>query len=140
MRKFTENKPLLASIDSNDTDEIRRILIDNIFFLQGDQNEINRAVEYSMNNSDFTFEDHRALEVSNKNNKEDYFSDEKWNMGENYSRDRYNLLVHLYQENFAEKEYTYETDSNPENNELLNKIVIGGVVIIAGYLIYKALN
>ena len=140
MRKFTENQPLLASIKANDITEIKRILIDNIFFLQGDQNEINNAVEYSINNSDFNFEEHRFLEVSDKNNKEDYFSDEKWNMNKNFSRDRYNLLVELYNETFAKQEYTYESDITSNKNEILKKVIVGGAVIIAGYLIYKALS
>jgi hypothetical protein len=139
MRKFTENQPLLANIDANNIDEIKRILIDNIFFLQGDRNEIDEAVEYTIKNSDFNFDEHRALEVSNTNNKEDYFSDEKWNLNENFSRERYNVLVKLYSETFALHDYSYES-KNTSNDDTLKKIAIGGVVIIAGYLIYHALS
>lgn len=140
MRKFTENQPLLANIKANNLEEIKRILIDNIFFLQGDRNEIDNAVEYAKTNSDFKFEEHRVLEVSDKKNKEDYFSDEKWNMNENFSRDRYNLLVELYNETFAQQEYTYHTNSIPEKNEIFSKVIISGAVIITGYLIYKVLT
>ncbi len=140
MRKFTENQPLLASIKANDKDEIKLTLIDNIFFLQGDQNEINKAAEYAINNSDFKFDRHKELEVTNKSDKENYFSEEKWNMRENFSRDRYDLLVDLYNETFAKQEYTYESDSTPKNNGVVRNVVIGGVIIIAGYLIYKTLT
>lgn len=140
MRKFTENQPLLASIKANNVDEIKRILIDNIFFLQGDQNEINKAVQCAIDDSDFNFDEHRVLEVSNKDNKEDYFSDENWNMSENFSRDRYNLLVELYNETFAKQEYTYESDTSSKKSGIVQKVVVGGVIIIAGYLIYKALS
>lgn len=140
MRKFTENQPLLASIKANNIEEIKRILIDNIFFLQGDQKEINEAVEYAINESDFNFEEHRGKEVSNKNDKEDYFSDEKWNMRENFSRDRYNLLVELYNQTFAKQEYTYEAGNTSKKNEVMIKVMVSGAVIFAGYLLYKTLS
>ena len=143
MREFTENQPLLASIKANDIDEIKRILIDNIFFLQGDENEISKAAEYAVNNSDFNFDEHVVLEVSNKKDKEDYFSDEKWNMRENYSRERYNFLVELYHETFAKQDYTYELDKTPKKDGVSKevKVIVGGViVIVAGYLIYKILG
>ncbi|MBO3097822.1 hypothetical protein [Gelidibacter pelagius] len=142
MREFKENEDFIASIKDNDIYEIKRTLIDNIFFLQGNKNEIKEAVEYTILNSDFNFEEHKVLEVSDKTNKEDCFSDEKWNLRENFSKQRYDLLVELYNETFAKKEFTYEsgTTSNNENNDLLKKVMIGGVVLIAGYLIYKALS
>ena len=140
MRKYTENQPLLTSVEENDQDEIKRILIDNIFFLQGDRIEINKAVEYAINQSEFIFEEHREMAISDKNNKENYFTDEKWNMDENYSRERYNLLVELYHEAFSKQEYTYESSGNSSNDDVLKKFIIGGVVIFAGYLIYKALS
>lgn len=140
MREFKENQPLLKSITANDVPEIKRILIDNIFFLQGNQSEIENANEYAIKNSDFNFEEHQVLVVSDKNNKEDYFSDEKWNMHKNFSKDRYNLLVKLYNETFAKEEYSYESSNTSKNDDVLKKIIIGGAVIIAGYLIYKVLS
>ncbi|MDX1718691.1 MAG: hypothetical protein R3353_00895 [Salegentibacter mishustinae] len=140
MRKFTENQPLLASVRANNVEEIKGILIDNIFFLQGEKNEINKAVEYALNDSDFKFEEHRVLSISNKENKKDIFSDEKWNLSENFSRDRYNLLVELYSETFAKQEYTYESDTPSKKNEIVTKVVVGGAIIIVGFLIYKSLN
>ena len=140
MREFKENQPLLDSITANDVPEIKRILIDNIFFLQGNLSEIDNANEYAIKNSDFNFEEHQVLVVSDKNNKEDYFSDEKWNMHKNFSKDRYNLLVKLYNETFAKEEYSYESINTTKNDDVLKKIIIGGAVIIAGYLIYKVLS
>ena len=140
MRAFIENKDFIASIKDNDIYEIKRTLIDNIFFLQGDKNEINKAVEYAISNSDFNFEVHKELEVSNKTDKQDYFSDEKWNMRENYSKERYFLLVQLFKETFTEQEYNDELDLPSGNNELLKKVIIGGAVLITGYLIYKTLS
>ncbi|NGX84815.1 hypothetical protein [Aequorivita sp. KMM 9714] len=140
MREFKENEDFISSIKDNDINEIKRTLIDNIFFLQGDKNEINKAVEYAIANSDFNFETYKELEVSNKTDKQDYFSDEKWNMRENYSKERYFLLVKLFKETFIEQEYNGELDLPSGNNEILKKVIIGGVVLIAGYLIYKALS
>jgi len=140
MRAFIENKDFIASIKDNDIYEIKRTLIDNIFFLQGDKNEINKAVEYAISNSDFNFEVHKELEVSNKTDKQDYFSDEKWNMRENYSKERYFLLVQLFKETFIEQDYSDELGLPSENNELLKKVIIGGAVLITGYLIYNALS
>lgn len=140
MRKFTENQPLLKNIAANDVAEIKRILIDNIFFLQGNQSEIDNANEYAIKNSDFNFDEHQNMDVSDKINKQDYFSDEKWNIRENFSKDRYNLLVKLYNETFAKEEYSYESSDTFKNDDVLKKIIIGGAVIIAGYLIYKVLG
>jgi hypothetical protein len=140
MRKFTENKPLLASIKANDINEIKRTLIDNIFFLQGNLDEINKAVEYALRESHFYFEEHQVFKVSDKNNQVDYFSEEKGHMRKNYSRERYDLLVELYNKTLAKQEYTYESDSLPRNKPLVNKFVVSGAVIIASYLIFKALS
>ena len=140
MRKYTENQPLLTSVEANDQDEIKRILIDNIFFLQGDRIEINKAIEYARNRSEFNFEEHREIPISDTTDKENYFTDEKWNMDENYSRERYDLLVELYHEAFAEQEYSYESRSNSRKDDVFRKFIIGGVVIFAGYIIYKALS
>ncbi|QAA80853.1 hypothetical protein EI546_03515 [Aequorivita sp. H23M31] len=140
MREFTENESFIGSVKENDINEIKRTLIDNIFFLQGDKNEINKAVEYAINNSDFNFGAHKEIEVSNKTDKQDYFSDEKWNMRENYSKERYYLLVGLFKETFPEQEDIDKSDLPSVNNEILKKVIIGGVVLIAGYLIFKALS
>lgn len=140
MRKFTDNQPLLDNVKANNLDEVKRILTDNIFFLQGDQLEINKAIKFAINNCDFNFEKHQELPVSDKANKEDYFSYEKWNLSKNYSRERYDLLVDLYHATFANQEYTYQKDIKSGKGQILRKVVIGGVIIIVGYLIYKALN
>lgn len=143
MRKFTENQILLESVKANDIEEIKQFLIDNIFFLQGNQIEINAAVKYVINSSDFNFEEYKELEVSDRNNKNDYFSEEKWNMRENFSRERYNLLVELYHETFAKQDYTYESDKTRKKDGVSTevKVIVGGVaLIVTGYLIYKALG
>jgi len=140
MRKFTENQPLLDNVQNNDVKEIKRILIDNIFFLQGNRYEINKAIQYVLENSDFAFEGHKDLEVSDKNNKEGYFSEEKFNLRENYSKDRYDLLVELYNEAFANKEYTYETEPATDNNKVAKVVVVGVAVAIAVYVLYKILD
>lgn len=140
MRKYTENQALITSVRANEVEEIKRILIDNIFFLQGNLTEINKAIEYAINQSDFNFEDHQVLEVSDKNDKENYFIDEKWNMDKNFSRNRYNLLVELYKDTFAKQEYTYKKETTSKKDEIIKKVVVGSVIIIAGYLIYKSIS
>lgn len=141
MRTFLNNQPLLDSITANDLDEIRRTLIDNIFFLQGNRDEIEKAIQYATDNSKFVFEPHKAIKVSDTDNKNDFFSDEKWNMRENYSRERYNLLVELYNETFAKQEYIYDTEDQPFSlNTTTKYIIIGGAIVLASYLLYKTLN
>jgi hypothetical protein len=139
MKDFNENQPLLDSIEANDLKEIKRILIDNIFFLKGDSVEIYKAVEYAMEKSDFKFEAHEEIDVINPNNKEDCFSDEQWNMRKNYSRERYDLLVELFNETFAKQNYTNDNTKGRSNDKLIKKAIIGGVIMVAGYLIYKAI-
>lgn len=140
MRKFTENQPLFDNIQNNDVKEIKRILIDNIFFLQGNKVEINNAVQYALDKSDFTFDDHEVLEVSDKNSKEGYFSEEKFNLRENYSKERYYLLVELYNEAYANKEYTYETESTADNNKVTKVVAVGVAVAVAIYVLYEILD
>lgn len=139
MINFNEITPFIESVKTNNLSEIKNLLIENIFFQQGDKRELDKALQYAINNSSFKFEEHIDLEVSDKTNKEDYFSDEKWNMRENYSKERYNLLVELYNETFAKQEYAYSiVEENVNNDKLVKKVIIGSVIVIAGYLIYKA--
>lgn len=141
MRKFTDNELLINSVHNNDVKEVKRLLIDNIIFLQGNKEEINKAVEYAIEKSNFIFDEHISLSVENADDKEDLFSEEKFNMRENYSKERYNLLVDLYHETFAKNEYVYETSTTKtDNTKIAKAVAVGLVVIIAGYLFYKILD
>lgn len=138
MRNFRENHPLVESIGTNDIKEIKRILIDNIFFLRGNLNEIENAITYAEENSDFFFDEHKAIKIPKIDDNEDYFSKEQWNMRENYSRERYDLLVRLYNQFDLTPDNDYKTEKVETNNKLIKNIVIGGSVLLAGYLLYKA--
>lgn len=139
MIDFKDFDAFIESVQSNNINEIKDLLVENIFIQQGDKSNLDKAIEYAMNNSNFKFEEHIELEVSDKKNKEDYFSDEKWNMRKNYSRERYELLVELYGETFTKPEHTYETVEDKAKDKIIRKIIIGGVIVVAGYLIYKAI-
>lgn len=140
MREFRDHELFINSVNNNEVKEIKRLLIDNIIFLQGNREEINKAVEYAIEKSDFIFDEHTYLPVENTENRESVFSEEKFNMRENYSKERYNLLVDLYHETFAKKEYTYETDNSESKINVKKAAAIGFGVAVAIYLLYKILD
>lgn len=144
MRNFMQNQPLVNSIETNNLGEIKSQLIDNLFFLQGDRDEIYKAITYAENNSEFQFEDHIDLEDVNKEDRQNYFSQEKWNMEKNFSRERYDLLINLYGEVFGNPVYDEKEDlktSNKLKNITPAVLITGGVLlVVAGYLIYKSLE
>ncbi|WP_209391399.1 DUF1163 domain-containing protein [Chryseobacterium sp. RR2-3-20] len=140
MRNFTDNKPLLQNIQNNDIKEIKRILIDNIFFLQGNREEINKAIRYALDKSDFRFDENKDLEVSNINDKERCFSEEQFNLGENYSEERYNVLVDLYNEVYANKEYIYENEPATDKNKVAKIVAVAVGVGITVYILYRILD
>lgn len=140
MRKFTDNQLFINSVKDNDVGEIKRLLIDTVFFLQGDREEIDNAIQYALDNSDFTFEEHENIEVSDKKDIENYFSEEQLNIIENYSIKRFNLLVDLYVQVFRNKEYTYTIQSVSVNNKVFKTLPIVIAIAIGLYALYKMIN
>lgn len=140
MRKFTDNQLFINSVKNNDVGEIKRLLIDTVFFLEGDREEIDNAIQYALDNSDFTFEEHENIEVSDKKDIENYFSEEQLNIIENYSLKRFNLLVDLYVQVFRNKEYTYTIQPVSVNNKVFKTLSIVIAIAIGLYALYKMMN
>lgn len=140
MRNFKNNEPLLQNIKDNDVKEIKRVLIDNIMYLQGNRSEINKAIQYALDNSNFIFDKHQDIAISDRHNKESYFSEEQFNLKENYSRERFNVLVDLYNEVYANKKYIYESEPVKGSNNLIKVVVAVGVAAAAAYLLFKILD
>lgn len=138
MKNYIKNQALLESVASNNVEEIKIILIDLIIFFQGNPEEINEAVSYAVENSKFTFELHKDLPNEKCTTKEELFIDEKFNMRLNYSKERFNRLVELYNESYALHEYPEETGKvTADNSKLLKIIAISITVLVVGYGIIK---
>ena len=144
MRSYKENTAFTKSVQENNIANIKRLLLDNIIFLQGDKADIEEAISYATANSDFKFEDHQALPVDAESHSKALFSEEKWNMEENYSKERFDALIALYNETYAKEEYTYETKTAKNNLVENKKLLIAGAVAAAAaltaYIVYKTLS
>lgn len=141
MKNYTKNQALVQSVVSNNVEEIKIILIDLIIFFQGNLDEINEAVSYAVENSNFTFELQKDLPNEKWTNKEELFIDEKFNMSLNYSKERFNKLIELYNESYALHKYPeQETKVASDNSKLLKIIAISITVLVVGYAIIKMGN
>ncbi|MGG5599609.1 hypothetical protein ACPDHJ_07395 [Myroides sp. C8-3] len=144
MRKYTENKALMLNIESNNVKELKINLIENIFFVQGDLVQINQSIEYAKNNSDFDFEPHVDIPLLYDINSEEAFSEEKYNMRTNFSKERFDMLLKIYHKVYVSESNTVETIKDnvttPSNskNFRIGVCVVGAAIL--GYLIYKILD
>lgn len=144
MEKFINYQPLIDSVAIDDVENIKRVLIDLIFFLNGNEIEIESGLKYVQEKSSFAFEDHKVLDVSNGSDNEMYFSEEKYNMLINYSYDRFKLLIDLYKKAYANKTFDLEIEGNDTSNikqSSISKVVVISVLAVASvFLLYKCLK
>lgn len=105
MRKFEENQPLMRYIEENSVENIKGELKNIIFFVSGDIEEAHRAVEYAIANSDFDYEEHEQLPVFDSDLSTEYAS-VGLNLEKNFSKQRFEKLLDLYQRLYGNKEAT----------------------------------
>lgn len=144
MEKFINYQPLIDSVAIDDVENIKRVLIDLIFFLNGNENEIENALKFVQEKSSFAFEDHKVLDVSNGSDNEMYFSEEKYNMLINYSYERFKLLIDLYKKAYANKTFDLEIEEdktvNTDSKTITKVVAISAIVVVAALTIYKCLK
>jgi len=144
MRKYTENKALMLNIESNNIKELKMNLIENIFFVQGDLEQINQSIEFAKNNSDFDFEPHIEIPLHYTLYTGEGFSEETYNMRTNFSKERFDLLLKIYHKVYVNESNAIETikenvtSSSNSTNLKIGVYVVGAAIL--GYLIYKMLD
>ncbi|MHC5310530.1 hypothetical protein ACYSNM_10785 [Myroides sp. LJL116] len=156
MRKFTENDFLMKFIAEGNIEELKKELLNSIFFLKGDRKELNNALEYINLHTDFTFDEHNGIWAKENSNFKSLYADEAINMEDNFSKERFDKLIDLYA--VAYKEVvddglnTYESQMKRdgiyklEENETLEVyedeqkkkkyLLIGGGLLLGAILIY----
>jgi|SRR5690554_513398 len=140
MRKYTDNEHLVNYVNQNDVESFKDELLRSIIFLRGNKEEINKAIDFAVQNSSFAFDTHKEIEVDNNLSFEDIYAIESINMQENYSRERFEKLIDIYTNHYSKKEYTYETEPETDNNKVAKVVVVGVAVAIAVYALYKILD
>jgi|SRR5690606_31174016 len=144
MRKYSDNELLIRSVENNNITEIKRILVDNIFFLQGNKEEIEKATKYALHNSNFRFDVHDGSKITTLSEDQYAFSAENIKLLTNYSNERYDALVDLYPAVFGKNNDSLNTvvTKLPEDKKSspgkMVAVAIAAVILV--YIFYKILN
>lgn len=153
MRKYTDNSVLQEFIEINNVPEIKKELINSIIFLLGNREEIHKAIAEAESKTDFAFEEHKDIAYDNKEATELLYSEIKHTLlRENYSKERFDELIKLYHEVYADMVFEKEEEkpqikaiSTPINTQekptdpmsVVTKVVIA---LVAGYIIYRIIR
>lgn len=152
MRKYSDNIALLKSIKTNNVKEIKNLLIDNIFFVKGNRSEIFASAEFAEKESDFRFDSHIDVLLNYNENTEEKFSEEKFNMRSNFSKERFDNLVEIYKEVYMqEKDELHTSDRDilpvyssnnefPSSSDFKKMAIIAISIVVIGYVIYKIID
>lgn len=149
MRQFTDNKPLMRFIENNDVEEIKEELPNLIFFLQGDRNELQKAIAYVLQHTSLKFEQHQNIEVENTSDIKTLLTEEQFNLRKNFSKERFEKLIDLYNQTYKTKNNTpildsgknvFHRDTNKKEDNTLKIIAIAAGTIFLGYILYKILD
>lgn len=154
--KYTDNKHLVDYISSHDLINFKEELLNTIFFVKGNREELYRAINDAENAGFFTFDVHEDIKLSSEIPLKDEYTEEIINMSLNYSRERFEKLLRLYNRCYKEGVFSSKESSidlanksvdilNSNNrvesdikNDNIMKIVKTGVVLaIAAYALYK---
>lgn len=145
MEDYKDFTHFLASVKSNELDDIKLELAAMIILLNGNYQKINEAISYAKTNSDFDFEIHK---VSKSNysliTAEDNFLYENGELSNNFSLERLNEVFRLYPLMCKEKDIDNELDETKnkdfKSSNNTNKVIIVAGVVVTAYLFYKILK
>lgn len=140
MRKYTDNEHLVNYVNQNDIVNFKDELLRSIMFLHGNKEEINKAIDFAIQNSSFVFDTHKEIEVNSNLSYEDVYAAESINMEENFSKERLEKLIDIYINHYSKKQYTYESGQTTDNTKVTKVVAIGVAVAIAVYVLYKILD
>lgn len=123
----------MKAIKDGDVRKIQYELVDSIFFFEGNKQDIEEAIEFAKANSSFEFEEYIDLPTVEPKDDKDLYSIEKLNLKTNFSKERFDRLVNLYDKVYAWHTRTKKTNQQNTDNST-TKIVVT-VVIAVGLLV-----
>ena|SRR5690554_4178674 len=142
MKTFEENIILLNHIRNNKDRQIKDELVNTIFLLEGDEEELARAFEYVLSNSNLKEEVHIPMDTSHIHDAESLFTEEKFNFFKNFSQVRFNRLISIYKEAYMHKTYEFLPQPKSSNGCLKQaSLLISGAIVamLVTYVIIKQL-
>jgi hypothetical protein len=138
--KYTDNIHLINYIESDNIFRFKEELLNSIFFLKGNREELDKVIELAVRKSSFRFDIHQEIDLNQNLSFEDKYAQETLNMKENFSKERLNYLLEIYDTYYSKKEYSYDI---PESTKKSSNVVVAVVVVgiaIASLVLYKILN
>lgn len=142
MRNFKDKIQFIEAINKNDLHEIKHELVSMFFYLNGDENEINKTVDYAIANSSFKFENH-VEEESEKNIviDEKAFSIVSVNLTYNFSKQRLNKLMGIYNNVYKYQDVKSLNELYPKDeNFSIKRFSIAAGALITLFILYKILT
>jgi len=138
--KYTDNIHLINYIESDNIFRFKEELLNSIFFLKGNREELDKVIELAVRKSSFRFDIHQEIDLNQNLSFEDKYAQETLNMKENFSKERLNYLLEIYDTYYSKKEYSYDI---PESTKKSSNVVVAVVVVgiaVASLVLYKILN
>jgi len=138
--KYTDNIHLINYIESDNIFRFKEELLNSIFFLKGNREELDKVIELAVRKSSFRFDIHQEIDLNQNLSFEDKYAQETLNMKENFSKERLNYLLEIYDTYYSKKEYSYDI---PESTKKSSNVVVAVVVVgiaVASLILYKILN
>lgn len=139
MRSYKDSIQFVKAVADNDRFEIKHELVSLFFFLNGDETEINKAVDYAIEKSSFKVEPHDPHKTEgNSEFNEDYFAQVSTNLTKNFSKERLNLLLSIYDKVYKHKESVrFDEFYASSKTSPYKTIAIATGAVLAIYLLYK---
>lgn len=146
MRQYKDNIHFTRYVAAGDIQKIKKELLENIFYLQGDKKELLAAASYAEDNSGFTFAVHEDFPIDQDVSVQSLFAKEKINMDRNFSKERFSKLIELYKQAFPDYLEGSGSKEIISGNEVPSQVKLGnpkkilliaGSLVLAGYVINK---
>lgn len=140
-KKFKDNLPFLRFIKSNSIADIKSELLNIIFFLEGDIEEINEAIKFAEENSQFQFQENTVVVEKHYDDLKKQLAQEQILARINFSRERYFKIVDLYGQVYGMKNNKEKSSNLVSPIKVEDKRLIYGalavVIVVSVYLILK---
>lgn len=143
--KFRNNLPYLSIVKSKDLSRIKRELINMIFFLHGNKQEIEQAIQHAEEKACFVFDTHDNSLDNKETDKKRELAQEQILARINFSRERYFKIVDLYGQ-------VYGMKNNKENGANLvspikvedkvsdKRLIYGAIAVVIVVSVYFMLK
>lgn len=143
--KFRNNLPYLSIVKSKDLASIKRELINMIFSLHGNKQEIELAIQYAEEEVCFVFDKHDNSLNNKETDKKRELAQEQILARINFSRERYFKIVDLYgqvygMKNNKEKSSNLVSPIKVEDKVADKRLIYGAIAVVIVVSVYFILK